>query len=149
MSRRTEQLASILHQAVQSVLQEGLADPRAAGMATVTGVRVTDDLSQAVISVSILPEKNESLYMHALEDASNFIRRRASDLISLHRPPRFLFRLDRSLKKQAAVFQALSEIASERNPAANPPDSPAEPSREQSPGAGPDSRESSSKEATP
>lgn len=119
MSRRTEQLASIIHQAVQSVLQEGLADPRAIGMATITGVKVSDDLSDAVLSVSILPESSERLFMHALEDASNYIRRRASDRLALHRPPRLIFKLDRSAKKQAALLSALHEIEQER--AANPP----------------------------
>ncbi len=120
MSRRTDQIASILHQAVQSVLQEGLADPRARGMATVTGVKVTDDLSQAVVSISIFPEKHEDLYMHALEDAANYVRREAAERVSLHRPPKLLFRLDRSLKKQAAVYAALSEVAREH------PDRPAD-----------------------
>jgi ribosome-binding factor A len=113
VSRRTEQINSLLHQAVQGVIQEGLADPRAQGMATVTSVRVTDDLSEAVVNVSIFPEANESKYMHALEEAANYIRREAAERVSLHRPPKLLFRLDRSLKKQAAVFAALSDIAHE------------------------------------
>lgn len=113
MSRRTEQLASILHQAVQSVLQDGLSDPRAVGMVTITSVKVTDDLSEAILGVSILPEKNEKLYMHALEDASNYIRREASERMSMHRPPRLIFKLDRSTKRQAALLTALHEIAQE------------------------------------
>jgi ribosome-binding factor A len=113
MSRRTEQLASILHQAVQSVIQEGLADPRAIGMATITAIRVTDELSEAIISVSILPEKNESLYMHALEDAAAYIRRRAGDRVSMHRLPSLIFKVDRTTKRQAALLTALAEIANE------------------------------------
>lgn len=113
MSRRTEQLSSILHQAVQSVLQEGLSDPRAVGMVTITNVKVTDDLSEAILSVSILPEKNEKLYMHALEDAANYIRREASERMSMHRPPRLIFKLDRSTKRQAALLSALHDVAQE------------------------------------
>ncbi|MBL8745705.1 MAG: 30S ribosome-binding factor RbfA [Phycisphaerae bacterium] len=135
MSRRTEQLASILHQAVQSVLQEGLSDPRAVGMATITGVKVTDDLSEAVLSISIFPEKNEKLFMHALEDASNYIRREASEKISMHRPPRLIFKLDRSAKRQAALLSALQEIAQERPPGdpETPPASPDASSKEPTP----------------
>lgn len=128
MSRRTDQVASILHQAVQSVLQEGLADPRAQGLATITAVRVTDDFSEAVLSVSILPEQHESKFMHALHDAAGHIRRRAAERVAMHRPPRLIFKLDKSLKRQAALLQALSEIESERAhaPAAQaPPEEPA------------------------
>lgn len=133
MSRRAEQVASIMHQAIQSVLQEGLADPRAVGVVTVTRVKVTDDLSLAMIHVSIMPEKNESKYMHALEDAANYIRRRAADAVSLHRPPKIQFKLDKSLKRQAAVLNALSEVAHEH---AEPPDQAASPNvSPESPGA--------------
>jgi ribosome-binding factor A len=112
MNRRAQQIASILHQAVQSVLQEGLSDPRARGMATVTNVRVTDDLTQAVVSVSILPEHAESKFMHALHDAANYIRRQAAERVSVHHPPRLVFKLDKSLKRQAAVLAALADVAS-------------------------------------
>jgi ribosome-binding factor A len=133
VSRRTEQLASILHQAVQSVIQEGLADPRAIGMATVTSIRVTDDLSQAIISVSILPEKSESLYMHALEDAAAYIRRKAGDRVSMHRLPSLIFKLDRTAKRQAALLTALAEVANDPPvPVSTPkPSHPTDPSPEE------------------
>ncbi len=125
MSRRTDQLASILHKAAQGVIQEGLADPRAEGMATITKVVVADDLSQANFHVSIFPEKNESKYMHALEEAANHIRREVSGRIAMHHPPKFVFKLDRSLKKEAAVLGTLSELARERPADASPvPESP-------------------------
>lgn len=124
MSRRTEQLSSIIHQAVQGVLTEGLADPRAKGIATITSVKVSDDLSDAVLSVSILPESSEQLFMHALEDASNYIRRRAAERLALHRPPRLVFKLDRSAKKQAALLAALHDIEKERAAEAGTPSEP-------------------------
>lgn len=116
MSRRTEQLASVLHRAVQSVLTEGLADPRLTGLLTVTEVRVSDDLSEAVVSVSIFPEKKEDLSMHALRDASAHIRRRAGELVALARPPRLTFKLDRRLKREASVLQTLAALREEAAP---------------------------------
>lgn len=114
MSKRTEQMSSIIHRAVQSVIAEGLSDPRLEGLITVTGARVTEDLTECIISVSVLPEKNESKAVHALQDASNYIRRQAAERLAIHHPPRLIFKLDRTGKRQAAVLSALAEIERER-----------------------------------
>ena len=121
MSHRAEQLASVVHRAVQSVLSEGLSDPRLDCMVTVTSVKITKDLNEAVINVSIMPEKFEPRAMAALKDASNFVKREAAELVSLHMMPKLIFKLDRSAKRQAAVLNALAEVAREREAAAPPP----------------------------
>ena len=114
MSRRTEQMGSVLHRATQSVLNEGLADPRLDGrMVTVTNVKVTDDGRTAVISVSVLPEEKQKLAWHALRDAARHIRRQAADRVSVHRMPEFVFKLDTSLKKQARVLDAIAKAKAE------------------------------------
>ena len=134
MSRRTDQLGSVLHRATQSVLNDGLADPRLDGtMVTVTKVKVTDDGHTAVISVSVLPEQRQKLAWHALRDASRYVRRRAADLVSVHRMPEFVFKLDTSIKKQAQVLDAIARASAETGadenprPAATPPTPPTAP----------------------
>src|SRR5690606_7228314 len=101
--------------AVQTILTEGLNDPRLEGtLITVTEAHVDDGLSEAVLSVSVVPESKEDLALHGLRAAAGRIRREASDAIELKRAPRLVFRLDRSLKKQAAVLGALAKIVRER-----------------------------------
>jgi ribosome-binding factor A len=118
VSIRPLQLASIIHRAVQSVVSEGLSDPRLSDvMATVTGVKVSKDLRSATVLVSIMPEKAQSRAMHALNDASRFIRRVASERVSIQRMPDLLFRLDTSIKKQAEILAALDEVERERREA--------------------------------
>ncbi len=129
MSKRSLQLASIVHRAVQSVITDGLADPRLDAMITVTRVKVADDLSSATIHVSILPERAESKALHALRDASRYIRREAAERVSLHRMPDLLFRIDRSTKKQSELLAAFGRVERERDakndPPAGPGDAPA------------------------
>jgi len=117
MSRRAEQASSVLQRAVQSVLVEGLADPRLDVMITVTSVRVTGDMRTAVVHVSVLPEKGEKLAMYGLADAARHIRRRVGELVALHNPPELVFKLDRSAKRERAVLEALSQVKAEREPA--------------------------------
>ncbi len=122
MTRRTEQVASALHRAVQEVLTQGLSDPRLEGLlVTVTQVHVGDDLADATVRVSVLPDRNPSAAVHALNDAAGFIRRKAADRVDLARMPGLVFRLDKSLKKQAAVLREISDLARRR---ADAPETP-------------------------
>lgn len=113
MSLRAQQAASVLHRAVQSVLVEGLNDPRLDAMITVTDVRVTDDMRTAIVKVSITPERKENLAMHGLKAAARHIRRKVADLVSIHHPPELVFKLDRGAKNEAAVLDALAKVRAE------------------------------------
>jgi len=116
MSRRAEQIASIMHRAVQQVISDGLSDPRLQGIITVTSAKVDEDLSQCVMGISVMPEQHESKVIHALNDAANHIRRKAGDMVEIHRAPRLVFKIDRSAKRQAAVMTALADISREAPP---------------------------------
>ncbi len=107
-NHKPEQMASALMRAVQQIIARGLQDPRVSGLITVTNVRVTPDLAEAFISVSVYPEDREKLTLHGLESAKAFIRREAGDLIKSRSIPAFVFRLDRSLKVQAGVLQDIN-----------------------------------------
>lgn len=119
MSRRTEQIASLLERAVKDVLARGLEDPRFKGLVTVTGVHVADDLQEAVVSVSVLPAEHADLTMHALRHAGRHLRHEVSNRVDLRRMPRLVFKLDDSLKRQAGVLEALAKVAQEREGADN------------------------------
>ncbi len=114
MNRRAQQLASTLDRAVRAVLARGLQDPRVRGLVTVTGVHVGEDLREAVVSVSILPQEYEELTVHGLEGAAAHIRHEVSELVEVRKVPTLRFRLDRSLKKEAAVLAAINRAAAER-----------------------------------
>lgn len=125
-SHRGEQLGSVIHRAVQSVISGGLSDPRLESLITVTAVKVTDDRRTAVVSVSVLPEKHESRAIHGLRDAARHIRREAADIVEIHRMPELVFKLDRTAKKQAELLDAMARVRAEREPDADA-DAPAEP----------------------
>lgn len=115
MSRRTEQLSSVVHRAVQSVVSEGFADPRLSGvLITVTKVTVSSDVRTATVGVTISPERAISRAMHGLESAAAHIRHRAADAVSIKRFPDLLFKLDTSAMRQAEVLDALARVRAER-----------------------------------
>lgn len=114
MSRRSEQLASNLREAVQEVINRGFHDPRISGLITITSVRLSDDLVDATLTVSVLPHEREDLTFHGLRDAIPFIRKEIGKKIDSKRLPRLSFKLDSSLKHQLGVLEALRKVEEER-----------------------------------
>jgi len=108
VNQRSRRISATLQQAIQSVISRGLADPRIRGLITVTEVAVSQDRREATVRISVLPEEHEDLTMHGLVAGAKHIRRAAADLVAVHPMPRLHFKLDRSLKAQAGVLQAIA-----------------------------------------
>lgn len=74
-----------------------LKDPRIAGMVTVTEVRVSPDMKQARIYVSVLGgEAEQKSTMQGLEAACGFVRHELAERLRLRRAPEMSFVLDHS-----------------------------------------------------
>ncbi|MEL6330620.1 MAG: 30S ribosome-binding factor RbfA [Planctomycetota bacterium] len=116
---RSKQIASVLREEIDRVLSRGLQDPRIRGMITITAVEVTPDLKRADVRVSVLPEEHQELTMHGLRAAARHIRREAMGRVHGRDMPQLKFVLDRGLKEQRKVLEALARAAAE-SPAAGP-----------------------------
>jgi ribosome-binding factor A len=127
MNRRAQQTAATLQRAIQETISRGFQDPRIRGMITVTGVGLDDDLRTAVVSVSVFPESAQNPTIHGLSSAARHIRHEIASKVELRQVPELIFRLDESLKKQAAVLGALARAEAERRDAEpSPPPPPPE-----------------------
>jgi len=116
MSIRTEQLASSLKRSISEILARGLADPRLQGLISVTEVRLSPDLSEARVGISVAADKYKKRAIEALQQGRGTIRSRVGRSIALRRMPRLEFVLDRSMKKQAEVMAAINEAVSRSGP---------------------------------
>jgi ribosome-binding factor A len=110
MSQRTEQVGSTIHRVVQDVLVRGLNDPRVRGLITVTGVEVAADLSEARVSITVLPRAQESLTLHGLRHARGHVQSRVDRALHLRRPPRLSFRLDTAARRQMEFEAAIAAL---------------------------------------
>jgi len=113
VSRRTEQVASTLKQAVQTVLSRGLSDPRVRGLITVTRVDVEPDLSSAKVWVSVFPRERQELTLHGLRSAARHIRREVGKRFTSKRMPELVFEADLAAQKQAEVLHAIAKAREE------------------------------------
>lgn len=109
VGRVGEQIKKELSQIIQSELK----DPRI-GFITVTGVDVTNDLSQAKIFLSVLgtdEQKEETL--KALGRGSGFIRSELGKRIRLRKIPELLFRFDASIDYGSKIERLLDQVNTE------------------------------------
>ncbi len=94
---RHERIAEEIHHEISAMLAGELKDPRVAGMVTVTEVRVSPDMKQARIFVSVLGSQAEQKStMQGLEAAAGFVRHELAERLRLRRAPEMLFLLDHS-----------------------------------------------------
>ena len=110
MSKRTNQVASLIQRAVQDQLSRGLNDPRIRGLISVTKVTVAPDLSDATIFVSVMPTEYTNLTLRGLQHAAAHIQRALAKVIRLRRQPRLLFKVDDSMKLAAETMAAITEV---------------------------------------
>jgi ribosome-binding factor A len=106
-SIRPDRIGSLIGRIVQERLVRGFADPRIRGLVSITGVEVAPDLRSAVIRISVLPDRYGPRTLAGLRSVAGLLRRVVRDETSLRRVPEFEFRLDDSLKRAAALDDAI------------------------------------------
>ncbi len=111
---RHERVAEEIHHEMSAMLAGELKDPRLAGMVTVTEVRVSPDLKQARVYVSINgSEAEQSAAMKGLEAAAGFIRHELVERIQMRRSPELHFVLDRSEEYADRIEKLLNQTKNE------------------------------------
>ena len=120
-NRRVARVAEQLRREITDILRLNVRDPRV-GMVTLTDVRVTSDLDQARVHVSIPgeePERQESLA--GLRAAAPFIRTELSRRMRVRRVPELRFELDDSLDHVRRIDELIAGIQREREAGSEDP----------------------------
>lgn len=116
--RRPQRLGEQLREEISGLVVRGLKDPRI-GFATITGVRVTSDLRQAWVYVSVLGSAEaQQRTLEGFRAAKSFIRRELAHRLNIRRIPDLAFELDRS----AEQAERIEELLRQSQPAAGGPD---------------------------
>ena len=109
MGHHQAQTESVMKRTLQDVINRDLADPRISGVVTVTRVSVSPDGRQATVWCSVMPADRSSLVKHGLTAATGRIHRSLKDRLEMRRVPRLHFKIDETLKREAAVLAAIDE----------------------------------------
>ncbi len=111
ISNRVDKVVDLLKKEIALLIQNEVRDPRV-GMASVTGVRVSKDLSYANVYVTLLGKadaKEAEEGVAALNNAAGFLRTLLSKNITLRTTPRLKFNYDESLVRGQYVSSLIEE----------------------------------------
>lgn len=114
MSIKTERIASMLEKEISYILMMEVknADIK---FVTVTGVKLTTDLSFAKVYVTVLDDTKKDVTMKALKDASGFIRHELYDRVDIRHIPELEFVYDESIEYGKKIEEIIEEIHEEEH----------------------------------
>jgi ribosome-binding factor A len=108
--RRPERVADILREEISQIVGYELEDPRLT-MVTVTDVRLSDNLRNAQVFVTVIGDEEEHrLALNALRHAAPYVRKQLSLSLNLPRTPEIHFLRDKAEEKGERVDQLLEKI---------------------------------------
>jgi ribosome-binding factor A len=111
--KRSERVADLLRCEVSTIIEHDLKDPRI-GFVTVTAVRVTDDLKQARVLVTMLgDEEAREKSLQALQHASKHIRQLLGRRVRLKYIPQLKFAYDDTADAGRRIDRLLEGIRGE------------------------------------
>lgn len=116
-SRRHKQVANAIRQELVTIIRKDISDPRleAAGMLTISGIEVAEDMRNATVWVSFMGKDENSKAvkgaMLALRSAGKFIHRLLIKRIPMKVHPQLSFKFDNMFDRAAVISEALHEAA--------------------------------------
>jgi len=110
MSIRTDRLGAEMQKEISTLLHNGLKNPNV-GLASISRVDVSTDLSYATVRVSVLGSKQEQMKsLNALQQSAGFIRSHLAKLIKLRKFPELHFVFDENLQHAARIDEILHNL---------------------------------------
>ena len=116
MSEHTRKVESQLKEIVGEEVAT-LSDPRVRGLVTVTGVRVSPDLSTATVFYSVLSEEDREVAREGLQSAAGRIQGSIGAQTRLKRTPRLRFEPDPVVENVGRIEAALRDTRETREDA--------------------------------
>ncbi|TWU59884.1 Ribosome-binding factor A [Rubripirellula tenax] len=114
-SRRLLKAAEAIREVVASSILTEMRDPRVRDV-TVVGVKVTPDMREATVLVSIMgDETQQNLSLRGLQNAAGFLQSKIAARIDTRYTPRLQFSIDKGVQHSLAVGEILEKIKRERD----------------------------------
>jgi len=107
---RPARVASEFAHEMSALLSRGLKDPRVTALVTVTGAKMSPDLKEVTVYVSILgDEQQKKSTLEGLGAAATFMQREVSRALRLRYTPHLRIVFDESVERGARIDRLLRE----------------------------------------
>lgn len=111
MSRRVDRINCLLRDEISQLLSRQIKDPRLGGIISITQVKTSSDLRNALVYVSVMGDaKAKSSALAGIQSAATFLRRELRDRLSLRHIPFMKFELDESIEGGDQVLRLMDQI---------------------------------------
>ena len=109
-SRRQEQVGSVIAETISEIIRTEVHDPRVAEMVSITYVKVSPDLRDAIVYFSIIGTEQEwKDTEEGLNKAKGFIQKLLGERIFLKVTPRLRFVPDHTMERAQKIEQLIEE----------------------------------------
>jgi ribosome-binding factor A len=107
---RPARVAEEFRHAVSELIARGLRDPRVTGFVTVTGAKMSPDLQEVTVYVSVHgEEKVQEETFEGLSAAAGYLQREAARAVKLRHTPHLRFVYDESVARGDRIERLLKE----------------------------------------
>lgn len=114
MRYRPERIATIVRRIIGEAIVSRLSDPRISPLASVTRVRVSEDLAHADVYVSVMGEASEAATtLRGLESAQGRIQSMVASAMAIRQVPMLRFHLDDSIKRGDETLRLIEKSTAE------------------------------------
>lgn len=108
-----ERLDQVFLKEISRIIEKDVKDPHV-GFVTITGIKISPDLSYATVYVSFLGKKERNnAGVRALNRAASYIRKELSRSVKVRKVPQLNFRIDESVAKANRIDQLLAIVGQE------------------------------------
>jgi ribosome-binding factor A len=108
--RRPARVAEEFRQELSSILARGLKDPRITGFVTVTGAKMSPDLKEATVYLSIHAQEVErERTLEGLRAAAPYLQREVARNLKLRHTPHLRLVYDESVERGDRIERLLKE----------------------------------------
>lgn len=116
MSRRIDRVNELLRFEISQVLARQIKDPRLSGVITITEVRTSSDLRNALVLLSVMgDEEAKRSALAGIQSAAKFLRRELRGRLTLRYTPFLSFALDDSLELANRLIGIMDQIQAGQN----------------------------------
>lgn len=107
---RPARVAEEFRQELSALLNRGLKDPRITGFVTITGAKMSPDLKEVAVYVSIhAPQVERDRTLEGLRAAATYLQREVARNLELRHTPHLRFVYDESVERGDRIERLLKE----------------------------------------
>jgi ribosome-binding factor A len=109
-------IGSTLQQELMGIIMRELNDPRLAGFPSITRVKVSPDLAQADVYVTIMgSEGKQTAALNALKHSAGMMRQKLQKTLPMRTIPFLKFHIDENLKRELSVLELIDKAVKEED----------------------------------